>query len=388
MRIALYMTTVLEHPGGCEKYLAETAAQLSERPGISADVITMDEHFTQLLGKGLSAFYLKKREHVRENERDVRRRLGKAHYHKIHTLKQLKKVLRTYDVIYSKNELLEGFVLRFLLGYKQLPPVVFGGHTPLHYANPQSFHARLHNMLYGGRLYRFLASGVHKFHALNNDETSLYKQHFPNRQVTKIYNPFDLAAFKKTAVQHVYPRLNDFDTTVINILWVGRLTEQKGVTDLAAIIPVVNEHLKGTGVPIAWNICGDGELRPLVETLERQETNVHYFGHIAQKYMASIYQRCQLFLSTSKWEGYPYTLIEPQAFGLQVFAYRISGVEDILDAYDGSHGADDKEQLCSLLVDKLTTYGTPTDVPTSPSSVQFQPERIYDQILELLGASA
>ncbi|HKU18911.1 MAG TPA: glycosyltransferase [Candidatus Saccharimonadales bacterium] len=388
MKIAFYMTTILEYGGGLEKYLIETAANLAQRPGITADVITMDDRVTHRITGGLSIFWMKKLDTSlshKENVHDIRRRLGKARYFKELTICSLRKRLQQYDVIYSKNELIEGFCLRFLLRYGTLPPVIFGGHTPIFYPLATSFHGRLHNALYGGPVYRFLAGGVQKFHALNTADAARYARLFPRRPVSCIYNPFDIDAFRRRSKQHRYDLL-DADSAMIRILWMGRLSEQKGVGDLPALIATVQRAAKQHQIRISWSIFGDGEDRPHIERLARTNSMVHYYGHADQAYVPSIYARHHIFVSTSKWEGYPYTLIEAQAFGLQIFAYDIPGVSDILHAYEGGHLAANPDELAELLIQALVTYRLPGNVPTSQPSKQFEPTATYNQLLELLGA--
>jgi glycosyltransferase involved in cell wall biosynthesis len=390
MKIAFYMTTVLEYGGGLEKYLIETAANLAKRPGLTVDVITMDDHVTDRITSGLSVFWGRKIDKslsYKENIDDIRQALGKARYYKEPTIKTLRRRLRGYDVIYSKNELIEGFVMRFLLGYKSLPPVIFGGHTPIYYPVADSFHSKLHNFLYGSFIYKFLAGGVRKFHALNESDAERYRQLFPRRAVIRIYNPFDIPAFKARASQHDYT-LKPADDDAIRILWLGRLSEQKGVGDLEPLIVEVNRRAAKKGVKLIWSIFGDGEDRSIIENLAARIPNVDYYGHADQKFVPGIYARHQVFVSTSKWEGYPYTLIEPQAFGLQLFAYDIPGPHDILSKYVGGHLVKDPPELASTLAEALISYQIPGTVPKSPPSRQFKPDVIYDQLLNLLGANA
>jgi glycosyltransferase involved in cell wall biosynthesis len=384
MKIAFYMTTVLEHGGGLEKYLIETAANLNDYPGVTADIVTMDNNFTNRIIGYLSIFYFKKIDKklsYKEDLKDIHRRLKKAHYYKISSLTSLKKRLQEYDVIYSKNELLEAFIFKFLVGYKHIPPVVFGGHTPLRYPHPENFHGKLHNFLYGGRLYRFLAGDVRRFHALNDYEAERYAKIFSKQKVTKIYNPFDAQEFKKRALAQSLPV--ELDTKKIHLLWVGRLTPQKGVHDLARVVRSVNQKV-GDRTNFSWTIVGDGEQRDVIEPLLQECSNVTYLGHVDQKYMASIYQQHQLFISTSKWEGYPYTLIEPQAFGLQIYAYSIPGVTDILNAYEGGHLVKNQTEMIDILTESLLKYDSPMAIPRSSTSEQFNPQLIYGQILNLL----
>jgi len=384
MKIALYMTTILEYGGGLEKYLIETAAQLAEYPDIEIDVITMDDHVTDRITSGLSVFWMKKLDKSlshKEDLDDIKKRLGKARYFKEPTIGSLRTRLQQYDVIYSKNELIEGFVMRFRLKYKTLPPVIFGGHTPIYYPVATSFHSKLHNFLYGSFIYKFLAGGVKAFHALNDADALRFKQLFPRREVRRIYNPFDIGQFRKNATVNTYD-IPAENTDVIRILWLGRLSEQKGIDDLTALIPAVNRACQKANVPVAWSIFGDGEMRGSVKALAATEENVTYFGHADQKYVASIYAQHQVFLSTSKWEGYPYTLIESQAFGLQSFAYDIPGPRDILNAYSGGHIAANRPELIRILSDALAVYRTPAGVPVSKPSDQFTPTVIYKQLLD------
>jgi glycosyltransferase involved in cell wall biosynthesis len=344
----------------------------------------MDDKVTARITGGLSVFWMKKLDKslsFKESLEDIKRRLGKAHYYKEPTIGKLRARLQEYDVIYSKNELIEGFLLRFLLRYKNLPPVIFGGHTPIYYPIATSFHSKLHNFLYGSYIYRFLAGGVQKFHALNDADAARFRKLFPRRSVQRIYNPFDVESFRRGARTHTYD-ISGFDKTAIHILWLGRLSEQKGIDDLDTIIPAVNARADSAGVAVAWSIFGDGELRSIAEMLSNTYPNVTYCGHAEQAYAPSVYAQHQLFVNTSKWEGYPYTLIECQAFGLQAFAYDIPGPRDILQAYDGGHIAADREQLIELLAKAIVTYRRPEKVPASQPSEQFKPDLIYQQLLD------
>ncbi len=384
MKVAFYSTFILEFGGGFEKYVIETAAHLAELPDTEADVITMDDKFMTRVNDYQSRVMRQKIDHsvnYKEKLEDITKRLGKARYIKVSSFKELKAKLKQYDVIYCKNELREGFVLRFCVGYKNIPPVVFGGHTALKYPNPVNLPAKVRNYLYNGPAYKILAGGVEKFHVINGQELNDYAKLFPKKRVEKIYNPFDIDTFKANAKQHTYDLKTD--KAAINVMWVGRLTEQKGVSDLVGVIGRVNAAIGGK-VKVVWNIFGDGDQRPLVLDLVKSEKNVVYHGHVDQKSMASIYGQNQVFLSTSKWEGYPYTLIELQAFGLQAFAYDIPGPSDIFSEYDGGHIAEDYDQMVQLLTRALLDYKTPGKVPKGKPSEQFKPEVIYKQLHRML----
>jgi glycosyltransferase involved in cell wall biosynthesis len=382
------MTTVLEHPGGCEKYMIETATSLSKRRNIEIDIITMDEHFMDFLGFWLHLLRFNKkrdRSHFRQSE-DVVKQLGKVHYYKIHKFKSLRQLLQNYDVIYSKNELLEVSIFKFILGYKNLPPILLGGHTPLRYPKPKSLQSKLHNFLYSGNVYQILGSGVKKFHAINGYDGRLYTSLFPNREVQVIANPFDLIVFNHQAKKYD-ASIYKFDKSKINILWVGRLTEQKGIEDLCKIVKSINKNIQ-IKIQIVWNICGAGELKQEIIELMKQEKNVNYMGYVDQGLMPGIYKNNQIFLSTSKWESYQYTLVEAQAAGLDIFAYNIDITREMVNDYSRAWLANNLNDMITLLSSGLSSYRQ-NKYPRHSSLIHtYDPIVIYDQLAKLIERTA
>lgn len=378
MKVAFYMTTILNYGGGLEKYLIDTAANLSGFSDIEQiDIITMNDKFTNNISDLLSLFYFKKRDkslNYKYTNEEIKSKLKKANYIKCLTLKELKQILNNYDVIYSKNELLDTFLIKFLIGYNSIPPVILGGHTPLKYPIANSFHAKLHNFLYTSFIYKFLAGPAKRYHALNEFEEDIYIKTFKTG-VFKIYNPFDLANFKTLQKEKI------FDLKLknkIGIIWVGRLTEQKGIDDLAFIIESINQNKNNNN--IQWNIFGDGELKDNINTLVSKYSNVKYYGHLDNVYMPNIYSQNQIFITTSKWEGYPYTVIEAVAAELKCIGYNIPGVSDILKTYSNGILVEDRNKFISVLKDNLTSKKKRFRIDKKV----FDQSYIYEQILNLL----
>jgi len=329
MKIAFFTNSILEGGGGLAKYFIDTSANLIKFfPQLDISIITLNEDFVSKLNILLSIYYFKdliKGKVIKEKTEDITNKLGKVKYIKCSSLNSLKEELKKYDVIYSKNEILEAFTLKYLIGYKNLPPIIFGCHTPIYYPIAKSFHAKLHNFLYNSFVYRYLTNGVKKFHVINSgDETRLGKL-FPKKLIVKIYYPFDFDHYLK---EGIFQYNHKFDKDKINILWTGRLVEQKGVDDLVKIVNTVNES--GYIKKIIWNICGDGAEKDKILDLIKWQ-NVNYLDYVENKYMPSIYKQNSLFISTSHWEGFPYNLLEAQSAGLPVLAYNVSGCNDIID---------------------------------------------------------
>ena len=391
MKIAFYSHIILEVGGGLEKYFVETSRQLTERyPDLEIDIITHDDKFAIKLRPLMSLIFMRRmtvKELYREPLESITAKLGpKVKYHKVGSIKELRQRFSEYDAVYSKNEIIESVILKFFVGYRNVPkPLIFGCHTPINYPMTGSVYARVHNFLYQGFIYRFLASGVSTFHALNSGDEGILKKVFPRKQVVKIPNPFDFDAFVAKAAQ--YPFDGGIDLAKFNILWMGRLAEQKGVDDLVKLVDVINATPAGSGV--AWNIAGDGPDRHKLDALGRRWQNVHHFGHIDNDQIASLCSQNNLFVSTSKWEGFPYTLLEAQSFGLPVVAYDIQGCNDIV--VDGQTGKleHDLEALCSAvsrLQDKTVNVLNPENIKVSIRS-KFGAKMTYDELYRLLSSA-
>lgn len=329
MRVAFYAATLMEIGGGLEKYFIETARDLSEISGVQADVLTMDDQFNLRYGRLHNIYFLKKfdpRLLYRESLESIQAKLGKARYIKSASFKELVSRAQRYDVVYSRNDITEPFFFKFLMRYRRVPPVVFGCHIPHVYPVAEKLHAKLHNFLFTCWLYNWMAAGVCGFHVVNQFTYDFLRRQFPGRRVRKIFYPFDFDAFAATADKN--PFVARFPRDKFNILWVGRLVEQKGVEDMVALIDRVNAAHADR---VEWNICGDGELKPLLEACRGRWKNVRAWGHVANAQMADAYRQSHLFVSTSKWESYPYNVLEAQALGVPTVTYDIAGCSDMIE---------------------------------------------------------
>lgn len=120
-------------------------------------------------------------------------------------------------------------------------------------------------------------------------------------------------------------------TSAINrekeMLFVGRLTEQKGIDYLLEIwkclSPLVPDY--------KLSILGEGELRDMVNAYitENNLRNISVLGY--QSDMIPFYQRSQFLLMTSRFEGWGLVLTEAMAYGCVPFAFdSYASVYDII----------------------------------------------------------
>lgn len=355
MKIAFFTYLMLEHGGGVAKYYIEVASGLKKRfRDLDTNIITFGKESLNFILFLYSVYFFGKQDKNRLNKEspdDVKDKLGGVGYYQVR-LVNLQRKLQEYDLIYSSNNLLEVVILKYLIGYRNLPPVIFGFHVPSYYVIRKSLQSKLHNILYASFIYNYALKGASKLHVLNSYDEKLYRNKFSPSKVTKIYNPFNFRKFVKKASLFKYQY--QWDKRKFNILWLGRLTEQKGIDDLIGLINMINDSSHKN--KFIWHIVGDGELRSKIKKLAQKWENVNYHGYIENNYVPSIYKENDLLISTSKWESFPYNLLEAQSFGLPVVSFNIPGVRDIVEAgkngYLVENNSQFREKIILLLEDK------------------------------------
>jgi glycosyltransferase involved in cell wall biosynthesis len=92
-------------------------------------------------------------------------------------------------------------------------------------------------------------------------------------------------------------------------------------------------------------IAGDGILMPDLRDRARREklTNVSLLGALASEVLREQYQRADLFLFPSSWEGSPKVILEAAACGLPVIARKNYQPESVVDGQTGYLVASDDE---------------------------------------------
>ncbi len=114
------------------------------------------------------------------------------------------------------------------------------------------------------------------------------------------------------------------------ILFVGRLHSQKNV---GVLLESVAALVALPGPRVVLEIVGDGPERAALEQ-RATETGatavVRWHGWIDKPALLGCYQRAQVFVNPSLYEGMPNTVLEAMACGVPVVASRIGGNEDLV----------------------------------------------------------
>lgn len=171
----------------------------------------------------------------------------------------------------------------------------------------------------------------------------------PPHKVVRHYIGVDRAVFDGATSDRA---VSDRDRA--HVLFVGRLTEVKGVADLLEAMAVVRASVPSVTV----TVVGEGPLRAALEARATElALPVRFVESVSQQELASLMARATLLCAPSKVtvkgqrEAFGLVLAEAQAAGLPVVAYRSGGTGEALTHAVGG-----------LLVDEADVAGLSTAV--------------------------
>jgi glycosyltransferase involved in cell wall biosynthesis len=137
----------------------------------------------------------------------------------------------------------------------------------------------------------------------------------------------------------------------VQLLFVGRLHEQKGVDTLLRSLSELGR--RRDDLQISLQVLGDGpERAKLAELAERLGVSdeVTFLG--SRKDAGSLLRRSDIFVLPSRAEGLSNALLEAMALGLPVVASNVPGNEDVVDHISNGvlFSVDDASSLASALI--------------------------------------
>ena len=256
----------------------------------------------------------------RETSESVLEQLGDVSYAKCDTFSSLRRILLSGDVVYSKNELLDLLILQIATSFRR-PKIVVGIHTPIFYPYVGSRHARIHNWLYLGPIYRLLLAGVKLVIVHNEDDLHFCQDKFPHIRTVKILHGY------KTGSGVLQLRDENRDT---HVLFVGRLVEPKGIDVFLDTVDIVNNSKLRDN--ISFRVAGDGEanLNDRVAGYQQKYLNFAYLGHVPNAALNEQYGWADIVVIPSRYETLNQVALEAGAAGRVAIASDIPGPREVI----------------------------------------------------------
>ncbi|MEO1377137.1 MAG: glycosyltransferase family 4 protein, partial [Cyanobacteria bacterium J06635_10] len=122
----------------------------------------------------------------------------------------------------------------------------------------------------------------------------------------------------------------------LKLIYLGRIEENaKGILWLPEIV----EECQKNGIHVSLTVVGDGpDLSKLKLKISQMglEQNIHFYGRASYAEVPLLFAEHHVFVMSSRYEGFGYTLVEAMASGCVPVCSRISGVTDFIV----SHGKD------------------------------------------------
>lgn len=147
---------------------------------------------------------------------------------------------------------------------------------------------------------------------------------FPNNKIYVIYNGMDINKFNNQPINKIYNSKND-EFVIGNI---GRIVEQKAQDKLIKLAVKLKEHNLNFKIIIG----GEGKLLEDLKIQAKQlgvNNNIIFTGFV--KDVKSFLESIDIFVLTSKWEGFGYVLVEAMACKKPVVAFNISSNPEIIE---------------------------------------------------------
>ncbi|MCF0185111.1 MAG: glycosyltransferase, partial [Bacteroidaceae bacterium] len=140
------------------------------------------------------------------------------------------------------------------------------------------------------------------------------------KKLTVIGNPFDTNSVRSKG--------DSGESKPCDLLFVGRLTDQKAPLDFIKIVAAVKKEKPG----IKAMMLGDGELKGECERLILHlglEDTIDMPGFVSNPY--PFMKNCRILLMPSLWEGFGLVALEGMCFGKPVLARRVGGLQEIVN---------------------------------------------------------
>ena len=228
--------------------------------------------------------------------------------------------------------------------------------------------------------YRFY-NNFHQIITQSDDMTNDLIENFKikKEKIFKINNPVDFDFINEKLMISEKPE--GFDSEFKNVLAIGNLSSRKGFDNLLKVFSFLkNEKIK-------LHILGDGADRELLLQMKQDMQLENVIFHGQQKNPYQYLKFSDLFILSSRYEGFPNVLLEAGACGVYALANDCpGGIREIVE--EGINGEisdiNEHQQFAEKIKEILSTQKTEKNLIINSIKNRFSKEIILDKYEEIL----
>ena len=168
------------------------------------------------------------------------------------------------------------------------------------------------------------------------------------------------------------------DTPVL--FYAGRLSKEKGILDLPAIMDKVGQQIPGIRLVIA----GTG---PAQEELSKALPEAHFTGWVDKATIAALYRGLDLFVFPSTFDTFGNVILEANVYGMPAISYNCKGPKDIILHGRSGYLVEDIDSMADCIVRHFSADTDRDQMRRNAMtrSDDFQAEPIMDQFIRDMG---
>ncbi len=190
---------------------------------------------------------------------------------------------------------------------------------------------------------------------------------------TTIYNPMDSEGIVQLSKQECFFKV---EAAQFNIISVGRLERVKGFDQL---IPVIR-NIREKGVDVHLWIVGEGSQADALNSLVKEmgmKNHVTFTGFMKNPY--SLMSQMNLFVCSSRAEGFSLVLAEASLLGLPIVSMKCAGPQELMQLCGGGNLCDSYEDLEQEILKRVETASSSKEVqfPFDVSVIIPQIEKLF-----------
>ena len=167
------------------------------------------------------------------------------------------------------------------------------------------------------------------------------------------------------------------------LLFVGRVSEEKGVMELPAILEAVRRKVPAVRLVVVGSGPAEDKLRAMVP-------DGIFLSWVETERLSRIYPAADALVLPSRFDTFGCVVLEALASGLPVVAYRTKGPRDVIEDGVCGYTVDSQAELAAVLVRIFENEGLHQRLRAAAigRSKAYRADRIVDEMVQHLGLGA